>query len=49
LRSSKKKFIEMDLIPCRGTQNASPLVSWGIGKGRFGQPGADGAAFLFEV
>ncbi len=26
-------------------QNVEPLESWGIKKGRFGLPGADGAAF----
>jgi len=35
------------LIKCHagGTQDASPLESWGMIKGRFGQPGADGVVF----
>ena len=30
------------------TQDVDPLESWGMNKGRFGQPCADGAVFLFD-
>jgi hypothetical protein len=29
-------------------QNVEPLESWGMNKSRFGQLGADGAAFVFK-
>ena len=41
----------LQLIKCLsgGTQNAIPLESWGMNKGRFGQPSADGAAFFILI
>jgi hypothetical protein len=42
----------LQLIKCLsgGTQDATPLGSWSMNKGRNLQPGADGAAFyLVEI
>ena len=46
--SNKDKFIEMDLIPCRGDAACFTTGFMGDEIGRFGQLCADGAAFFVK-
>jgi hypothetical protein len=41
--------LQIDLMPLRGDAGCFAFGVKGMNKGRFGQLGADGAVFLFEV